>query len=437
MMKTSVVKLGGLVFLASFLGCRIVDRPVEPAADFGAAVQKFSASRQKLAQDLSSRLNLPLPSQADAFFRVAVTGNWESVSNHFAQVQQRSGYGSANPQLQNELWAPIHETMGVWEVWAGWKEDSSLLALFYEPVLSSMPKGSIYFGGTDHGRFVITTVNALQEPPPIFCITQNALADETYAAHLRAIYGDSIWIPKKEDSMQAFQQYMNEVLSGKHGTNGVIMTADGRVQVSGVLGVMELNGILCRMIFDHNKDSHEFFVEESYIIDWMYPYLEPCGLIMKLNTRELDRLDDNTVQRDQKFWREYVVRLQRHPRFGENPEAQKAFAKQRCAIASIYVFRKRYEDAQAAFYEAMKLCPVCPEVSFRLARLYEEQGKMGAAIGVLKKYIALDAQTLVRYGEINPLYSQVKARDYVRELEEKYKRSSTVIQTDAEQPPAN
>jgi tetratricopeptide (TPR) repeat protein len=300
-----------------------------------------------------------------------------------------------------------------------------------------MPKGSIYFGGTDHGRFVITTVNALQEPPPVFCITQNALADDIYATYLRAIYGNSIWIPKKENSMQAFQQYMNKVLSEKRGTNSVIMTEDGRVQVSGVLGVMEINGILCKMIFDYNKDSHEFFVEESYIIDWMYPYLEPCGLIMKLNTRPLDGLDDNTVQRDQKFWREYVVRLQQHPRFGKNTEAQKAFAKLRCAIASIYVFRKRYEDARAAFYEAMKLCPVCPEASFRLARLYEEQGKIESAIGVMKKYVALDDQTLVRYGEINPLYSQDKAKDYIRELEEKYKRSSTRSQTDAEQPPAN
>lgn len=72
------------------------------AADFGGAVRQFSAARHKLAQELSSRLNLPLPPQAEAFFRVAETGNWESVSNSFDQVKQRWGYGPATPQLQNE-----------------------------------------------------------------------------------------------------------------------------------------------------------------------------------------------------------------------------------------------------------------------------------------------------------------------------------------------
>jgi hypothetical protein len=74
--------------------------------------------------------------------------------------------------------------------------------MFHEPVLAAIPNGSIYFGGTDFGRFVITTVNELQEPPTIFCITQNALADNTYAAHLRAVYGDRIWLVLLSGSLQ-------------------------------------------------------------------------------------------------------------------------------------------------------------------------------------------------------------------------------------------
>ena len=57
-----------------------------------------------------------------------------------------------------------------------------------------------------------------------------------------------------------------------------------------VTGVMAINGILCRMLFDHNKDSHDFYVQESYVIDWMYPYLEPHGLILKLNKEPSDSL---------------------------------------------------------------------------------------------------------------------------------------------------
>jgi hypothetical protein len=34
------------------------------------------------------------------------------------------------------------------------------------------------------------------------------------------------------------------------------------------------------MIFDRNKE-HTIFVEESYVLPWMYPHLEPHGLILK------------------------------------------------------------------------------------------------------------------------------------------------------------
>ena len=40
-----------------------------------------------------------------------------------------------------------------------------------------------------------------------------------------------------------------------------------RVQVSGAAGVMEINGILAQMIFEHNNYHHDFYVEESYVME--------------------------------------------------------------------------------------------------------------------------------------------------------------------------
>ncbi len=337
--------------------------------DFGEDVRAFSAARHELARDLSERLDLPLPTEAVAFFSVATTGNWEAVSNQFEQVRQHHEYGADNLPLRNELWAPIHETIGIWEVWHGWRKSSSLLQMFHSPVLESMPGGSIYFGGTDYGRFVITTVNALRKPPSVFCITQNALADNTYAAHLRAVYGDSLWLPQKEDSARAFKLYLAEVKSGERPRNADIDIVNGRIKVSGVLGVMEINGILCEMIFDHNKEKHEFYVEESYVLDWMYPYLAPHGLIMKLNAKPLEELPAEAVARDRQFWAQHERRLQAHPDFQGNFEAEKAFSKLRCSIAALYVYRKLYHEAELAFQQAIRLCPVSPEGSFCLAEM--------------------------------------------------------------------
>lgn len=357
------------------------------ATDFGATVRKFGTARHKLAQDLSARLSLPLPSEAGTFFHAAITGNWEAVSNHFPLVKEPGGYERAIPQLQNELWAPIHETLGLWEVWIGWKEDSALLTMFGDSILSSMPKGSIYFGGTDCGRFVITAMNATREPPTVFCITQNALADNTYAAHLRATSGDNIWLPQVEDSAKAFQQFVDDWKTGKTPLGADIKTENGRMQVTGVQAVMAFNGILCKMIFDHNKDAHGFFVEESYVLDWMYPYLEPCGLIMKLNPQSTNNLSADIVARDRTFWNQYVGLLEGHPGFTNNIQARKAFSKLRAGIAGLYAYRKMYGEAKAAFQQAIRLCPASPEASFRLAHMYEEQGRTAEALKVMADYL--------------------------------------------------
>lgn len=414
MIKACLVLPISILLLVAYTGCVSTQKAVAPVADFGAAVREFSANRHALALDLSSRLNLRLPPEAAAFFRTATTGTWQSVSNQFEQVKQQTDYGTAIAELRNELWAPIHETMGIWEVWVGWKEDSQLLALFHEPVLASMPKGSIYFGGTDYGRFVITTANALQKSPPVFCITQNALADHTYAAHLRAVYGNDIWIPKETDSAQAFQRYVEEVQAGKRGDNAQIKIEDGRVHITGVLGVMELNGILCEMIFEHNKDSHEFFVEESYVLSWMYPHLEPHGLIMKLNREPIERLSAQTVAQDREFWIRYEKLLESQPNFAANAEARKAFSKLRTAIAGVFAYRKMHADAEAAFRQAIRLFPASPEASFRLAKMYEEQERLPEAVRTMAEYLKCALPD-----------SRDKAADYMKQLETRRQNNGT------------
>ena len=378
----------------------------DPETDFGASVRKFSAARYKLAQDLSSRLNLPLPDQAGAFFRAATTGHWEAVSDHFERVKEQGAYGRPIPQLRNELWAPIQETMGIWEVWVGWKEDSALLALFYEPVLSSIPKGSIYFGGTDYGRFVITSANETSPTRSIYCITQNALSDPIYAAYLRATY-TNVWVPEQADIDRAMAQYVHEVEAGiRSNSDDTVITA-GRVRKWGVMGVMALHGIISQMTFEHNKASHSFFVEESYVLDWMYPYLEPCGLIMKLNTTPMQSLPKEAISRDQAFWTDCVDRLEKHEGFAGNQEARQAFSKLRSAIAGLYAYRKLFAQSEAAFQQAIRLCPSSPEANFRFAELCEEHGQPDRAIRTMEEFLPLA-----------PMGSTRQAEDYIRYLKE-------------------
>ena len=231
-----------------------------------------------------------------------------------------------------------------------------------------MEKFSIFFGGTDPGRFVPTyMIYAALFRPDVYLITQNALADDTYMSVERDLYGDEIWIPAKEDSAEAFNVYVDEVQRGVRPANGALKIENGRVQVTGALGVMEINGILTKMMHDHDRLRHSFYVEESYVIPWMYPYLSPHGLIMKINANPTP-YDAKTAAKDADFWDWYLRRLLDDPMYRRDFAGQKSFSKLRAAIAGLYGKQGRSRESAQAFREAVLLYPASPEATFRYAQ---------------------------------------------------------------------
>jgi len=271
-----------------------------------------------------------------------------------------------------------------------------------------MEPSSIFFGGTDPGRFVPTyMIYSAMVRPDVYLITQNALADDTYMSVERDLYGDEIWIPAKEDSAESFNIYVNEVQNGKRQANADLKIENGRVQVTGALGVMEINGVLTKMMFDHERLRHAFYVEESYVIQWMYPYLTPHGLIMKINP-ERDALNNTIVRNDMEFWDWYQRRLLRDPAFRRDFPAQKSFSKLRAAIAGLYARSGQIAVAGQAFREAVLLYPASPEATFRYAQDILMPARKWNAINDLLDYT----------DRVDPNNSRTKQmRDYVKRLQ--------------------
>ena len=236
-----------------------------------------------------------------------------------------------------------------------------------------MDKFSIFFGGTDPGRFVPTyMIYSAMFRPDVYLITQNALADGTYMSVERDLYGDEIWIPSEEDSAEAFNKYVSDAQADPVRyqqllDNGTLRLENGRVQVTGALAVMDINGILTKMMHDHDRNRHSFYVEESYVIPWMYPYLSPHGLIMKINA-EKTPYDAKTAAKDRDFWDWYTRRLLNDPMYRRDFAGQKSFSKLRAAIAGLYQKQGRYREGAQAFREAVLLYPASPEASFRYAQ---------------------------------------------------------------------
>lgn len=230
----------------------------------------------------------------------------------------------------------------------------------------AMTSHAVFFGGTDPGRFVPTyMIFSAKVRPDVFLITQNALADNTYMDTMRNLYADDIWMPTGDDNSAAFQKYIDDVQAGRRPNIGGVNVIGGRIQVTGALAVMEINGILTEQIFFKNRDRHDFYVEESYAIRWMYPYLTPHGLIMKINHDPVIFTPD-VVRNDSDFWDWYIRRLLANPLYPRDFVARKSFAKLRSAIAGIYANRRMFDQAERAFQEARALYVYSPEANIRL-----------------------------------------------------------------------
>jgi tetratricopeptide (TPR) repeat protein len=265
-----------------------------------------------------------------------------------------------------------------------------------------------------------------------------------------------IYIPSPEDSQKCFEDYTQDV--GRRSQLNQLKPGEdvhidnGRVQVSGQVAVMNINGLLCRVIFD-NCPTNEFYVEESFPLDWMYPYETPFGIIMKINRNPQPELSQDVFDLDHKFWTDFSTRLCGNwitydttvkeitdfaertyinnnyrgytgdHAFVRDNDAQKAFSKLRSSQAGMYYWRlgpqcpPEFRQKSAASQEALRretdfafkqsfaFCPYSPEAVYRYVNFLIQYGRFDDAI-----LIAETCQKLDPYNQsITDLISQLKS----------------------------
>ncbi|MCI0538321.1 MAG: hypothetical protein L0Z50_24200, partial [Verrucomicrobiales bacterium] len=266
--------------------------------------------------------------------------------------------------------------------------------------------------------------------------------------------------PSYEESQIAFSQYIsdaqrrlqhdaeypNEARQIKPGED--VRIADGRVQVSGQIAVMAINGLLTKVIFDENPD-HEFYVEESFPLDWMFPYLTPFGIIMKINREPVPELTEEILSKDHEFWSKYSERfignwitydtsikeicdfaektyLRRDlsgfkgdRKFVRDEFAQKAFSKLRSAIGGIYSWRlngpdcppqyrpknaeRLIKEAEFALKQAFAFCPYSPEAVYKYVQLLLSMGRLNEAQLIAETSLKWDTGNVALLQLVNQL----------------------------------
>jgi hypothetical protein len=455
-MKTTIKSLGVVILgVGLFIGgCakkQMASFQSLKNPEVAAQLKSFVAEKEAQANAATNKM----PEDFKRFFAAADRGDWLVVSNMFYDLGRRNGHfetvGEPEWQLQGIPWQAVAE---IWGGFAAFGEgDEKYSAAYANDIIDSIPQGSIYFGGTDPGRFLITAMQKSQvKGDPFFTLTQNALCDGSYLDYLRSMYGGRIYIPTSEDSQKCFQDYMEDaqrrMQSHQLMPGEDVKIVDGKIQVSGQVAVMQIAGLMVKLILDKNPD-HEFYIEESFPFDWMYPYLEPHGLIFKINHQPLPGLSNEILARDHDYWAKLVQPMigdwlnddtpveqvaafakktfgkqdfsgfTGDPRFIQNAYSHKTFSKLRDSIAGLYAWRLKQATnasekermaraADFAFRQAWALCPYSPEAVFRYINFLLAQDRIADALVVAETAAQMQAMQGKEGDQIRALVEQVK-----------------------------
>jgi len=288
---------------------------------------------------------------------------------------------------------------------------------FGADIMRPLDRNAVYLGGSDPGRFVPTYMAFVESQQPdrwkrdpsfdrrdVTVITQNALCDTFYAHYIRYQYDPRFRPPPA--SYNAFERWLGRdkaypqkpVTCFTEGEfNACWAEYEARPEVAarlksggallrpGTNDVFDVNGIFAWHLFQRNKKSHTFYLEQSTAIDWMYPYMVPSGLIFKLNPEPLAALPPAAIAADREFWDAYSAKLLQNPRFRIDDAATLNFAKLAFWHSDLYRWRNLPAEQEHWLRMALALCPQLQTAVSDLARLLALQKRFDEAIALLQQ----------------------------------------------------
>ena len=287
-----------------------------------------------------------------------------------------------------------------------------------------------------------------------------------------------IQIPTYSESQKSYEEYYEDAQRraklGQLKPYEDFRVVGEHIQVSGQGAVMAINGLLAKTIFDRNP-GHEFYIEESFALDWMYPHLSPYGIIFKINREPLKELTEEMLAKDHQFWRRYSERLvgdwiaydtsvstiaafaektyrlrnldgfTGDPKFVRDNDAQKSFCKLRTAIAGLYTWRlgqlakespayqRMLKEADFAYKQAFAFCPYSPELVYRYTTLLVNHKRYEDAELVAATALDLDSDNLhlielhKQLQAIRQQASPGQAQSLLTQYEQAYNHSPTNV----------
>ena len=413
------------------------------AGQFPPQLLTFSAVKEQQVRQMARELHLPVPTVVSNFFKSATGRDYAAVTNTIEQLGPQflaSFKDTNNVPSWLPFWQPMTEVESAYEAFANGGTKYPLA--FGEGIIRSIPAGSIYFGGSDSGRMLVTALcQDHAQGKPFFTLTQNALSDGRYMDYLRAMYGKQISLPTTNDVQAALEDYKADALHRlkhdeefpdgprqlKQGED--VRLVNGELQMNNAVSVMEVHARLVKVILERNP-KREFYLEESYPLELICPYLSPHGLIFQLNHTPLAALPVKDIEADHAFWtrecgtllggwlkpdtsvsnvcafaaavygRKDWSQFSGERDYVTNGFAPPAFSKLRVSIAGLYQWRlmnhpraeeklRLEAEADYAFRQAFALCPTSREALFRSVNFFMMESRIDDAIQLANTACAL------------------------------------------------
>ncbi len=389
--KTAVVVAAGVILAAGTT--TVVVKTVHLAQEKAQAVRAanlfktFVAEKKAQATAAAAAEGKEMPPEYDAFFAAAEKGNLPAMLHSL----------NGSPPLAGTSWEAAKEILFAFKMFSMWDEKYALA--YAHGIIESIPPGSVYITGLSMGACLIPALQKSEgSADPCFTLMEGELVDESYRTYLRSMYGGKMYIPTEADAQKCFQDYSPDAL---------IRNQQSKLKRE---DFQRIDVLIAKAIFDNNPDR-EFYYEEAGPIDWMYPYLEPHRLILKINRQPLSGLSEDLVAQDHNFWMKQLqpmigdwltydtpvkelagwterVRLKHDfsgftgdRRFIEDTRGQqRIYSKLRTAIGGVYAWRADHaadpaekermtREADFAFRQALALWPGSNE-SCSTARRY-------------------------------------------------------------------
>lgn len=400
-----------------------------------AELKRFIAEKCAQVRGEPRAAEHPMSPVSLSLFTAAEAGDWRATSNALAAMQ--NGFREEEKSkwvIYPVEWAVLNEIGAALEEFATGEEKYAIA--FAKDIISSIPSGSIYFGGTHPGRFLVTALSSSQvRGEPFFTVTQNALIDSrSYLRYLRSMYSGRIHIPADEDVTKAIDEYKEDARhrqqQGELMPGESIEVSEADVHIQGQVGVMAINERLTQWMFERNPER-EFYIEESVPLRWMYPHLVPNKLVLRIHRHPLRALPSDLVRQDHEYWTGYIapvigswrmeassvaevacfveqVYVQKNlesftgdPLFVQNERAQRLFSKLRSSIGGVYAWRAQnaespaekeqmMNEAEFAFRQAFLLHPSSPETVFKYTHLLVEQKRVADAVLVAEAAVQVE-----------------------------------------------